>query len=97
VPFVGVGVVSAGQHCGWTINEKRKSMVVKRIAGVVYLVLAVVFAVSAISSLSHGDGPTLGDSSGLGVSRVVGAFLPSLGLLILGLWLVKTPIPRNSD
>ena len=67
----------------------------KRIVGVVCLVLAALLVVSAISSLSRGDGPALGDASGLGVSRAVGAFLPSLLALIVGLWLLKKPIPQG--
>ncbi|MCI0701399.1 MAG: hypothetical protein L0241_09995 [Planctomycetia bacterium] len=67
----------------------------KQIGGVVCLVLAVVFTIGAIISLSKGDGPGLGDRSGLGVSRVVGACLPALGALILGLWLFKKPEPSK--
>lgn len=64
----------------------------KRIGGIVCFVLAVLLAVSAISSLSRGDGPALNDESGLGVSRAVGAFLPSIVALIVGLVLFrKTP------
>jgi len=63
----------------------------KRIGGIVCLVLAAVFVVSAISSLSRSDVPALGDASGLGVSRAVGAFLPSLAVAALGLWLLKKP------
>jgi len=32
---------------------------------------------------------------GLGVSRAVGALLPSLALAILGLWLLKKPTPPS--
>jgi hypothetical protein len=67
----------------------------KRIGGVVCLVLAALLLVGAISSLSRGDGPELGDASGLGVSRAVGAFLPTLVALIVGLWLLKKPVPRD--
>jgi hypothetical protein len=64
----------------------------KRIGGIVCLVLAVLLAVSAIRSLSGGGGPALNDESGLGVSRAVGAFLPTIAALIIGLILLrKTP------
>ena len=67
----------------------------KRIVGVVCLVFAALLLVGAISSLSSGDGPALGDASGLGVSRAVGAFLPCLLVLIIGLWLLKRPVPKE--
>jgi len=70
-------------------------MSAKRIAGVVCLVLAALLVISAVMSLTRGNGPALGDASGLGVSRAVGAFLPSVIVLILGLWLFKTPGPSN--
>ena len=63
----------------------------KRIGGVVCLVLAVGFLLGGISSLSKGAGPGLNDESGVGVSRAVGAFLPFMVTLILGLWLIKKP------
>jgi hypothetical protein len=67
----------------------------KQVAGVGCLVLAVLFALGAIGSLLGGDGPELGDPSGLGVSRAVGAFLPSLVALIVGVWLLKKPGPSD--
>ena len=63
----------------------------KQVGGIACLVLAGLLVVSAISSLSAGRGPALDDASGLGVSRAVGAFLPSMAVLILGLWLLKKP------
>jgi hypothetical protein len=57
----------------------------KRIAGVVCLILGALLLVGAISSLTFGEGPGLTDPRGLGVSRAVGAFLPSLVALIVGL------------
>jgi hypothetical protein len=33
----------------------------------------------------------VGDDSGLGVSRLVGAFLPAVLLLALGLWFFQKP------
>jgi len=67
----------------------------KRIGGIVCLVLAALLVVGAIRKLSTGDGPGVSDASGLGVSRAVGAFLPSLVALIVGLWLLKKPVPKN--
>jgi len=37
------------------------------------------------------SGPSANHPSGLGVSFAVGAFLPALLVLILGLWLFKKP------
>lgn len=67
----------------------------KRIAGVLFLFAAAYFIVIAVLSLSAGDGPALGDPSGLGVSRAVGTFLPSIVTLIVGLWLLKKPGPTR--
>jgi hypothetical protein len=67
----------------------------KRIGGIVSLILAALLVVSAIGSLARRDGPALTDASGLGVSRAVGAFLPATAALILGLWLLKKPTPRD--
>ena len=61
----------------------------KRIGGIVCLVVAALLVVAAVSSLSRSDGPALNAASGLGVSRAVGAFLPSVVVGILGLWLLK--------
>ena len=67
----------------------------KQIGGIVCLVVGAALVVGAIFSLSRGDGPELGDSSGLDVSRAVGAFLPSLVVLIVGLWLLQKPKPSD--
>lgn len=72
-------------------------MSVKRIGGVVCLALAALLAVAGVTSLSRGDGPGLTDPSGLGVSRAVGAFLPAVAALILGLWLFKKRGPDAQD
>src|SRR5262245_13642607 len=63
----------------------------KKITGILCLGLAMLLVISAIISLISGAGPALGDASGLGVSRAVGAFLPAAVALILGLWLLKKP------
>lgn len=67
-------------------------MSVKRIAGIVCLVLALISMASAISRVSHDVNIT--DPSGLGFSRAVGTFLPSVLLLIISLWLFKKPKSR---
>jgi hypothetical protein len=64
-------------------------------SAIVCLALAALLAVGAVSSLLRHDGPRLGDDSALGVSHAVGAFLPSLIALILGLWLLKKPAPKD--
>ena len=61
----------------------------KRIGGIVCFVLAAAFFVSGISTLSRG--PEINDRSGLGVSHAVGAFLPAMIAVIVGLWLFKKP------
>lgn len=59
----------------------------KQIAGIVCLVLAAGLLVVGIRTVSQG--PSVADPSGLGVSHAVGAFLPSVLVLILGLWLIQ--------
>lgn len=68
----------------------------RQIGGVVCLLLAGLFVASAF--LWKGDGgPPLNDPSMLGISYAIGRHLPGLLLLILGLWLLKTPIPKRPD
>jgi hypothetical protein len=64
----------------------------RKIGGVMCLVLAVLFFVSGIGAANRGPG--LNDASGLGVSRAVGAFLPSVLALAAGLWLFQSPRRR---
>jgi hypothetical protein len=52
---------------------------------------------AAIGTMTRGDGPALDDPSGLGVSRLVGALLVPLVLLILGIWFLQKPAPRDPD
>jgi hypothetical protein len=59
----------------------------KRIAGAVCCVLALGLFIGGITRSSRG--PALSDPSGLGVSRMVGALLPSILVLALGLWLIQ--------
>jgi len=33
----------------------------------------------------------VGEASGIGISRIVGNFIPAIALLILGLWLFQKP------
>jgi hypothetical protein len=61
----------------------------KWIGGIACLIFAALLAVSGIRSLSRGDGPALGDESGLGVSHAVGAFLPAMVFLIVGVMLIR--------
>ena len=63
----------------------------KRIGGVVCLILSAGLLMGGVSSLGKGAGPGVNDESGVGVSRAVGAFLPFMVTLILGLWLIKKP------
>lgn len=56
-----------------------------RIGAIVCFVLAVAFLISGINSIMKG--PSVGDASGLGVSHAVGALLPCIVTLILGVWL----------
>ena len=61
----------------------------KRIVGIVFLILAVVLFIRGVFTAS--SGPAIGDPSGLGVSYMVGAFLPAIVVLIIGLWLFQKP------
>jgi hypothetical protein len=55
----------------------------KRIGGIICLLLAGGLFLAAINSLQGSGG------SGPWISRLVGAFLPSLLALIVGLWLIQ--------
>jgi hypothetical protein len=67
----------------------------RRIGGVACCLLAAALFVVAVSDNRKGDGPAIGNASGLGVSRAVGRFLPSVLVLALGLALLrKTPDRR---
>jgi len=59
--------------------------------GIGCFVLALVLAGVAINNSFISPTVPVGDASGLGVSRLVGAFLPSLAFLALGLWLFQKP------
>ena len=52
---------------------------------------ALVFAGVAVNNTFISPVIPVGDSSGLGVSRMVGSFLPSVLVLAVGLWLLQKP------
>ena len=58
----------------------------KRILGLLCIVVGCLFAISGALTVMEDE--NLADRSGLGVSRAVGAFLPSVLALIIGLWLI---------
>jgi hypothetical protein len=64
--------------------------------GVVCLILACVFTLSSMSLIAR-EWNKVTDSSGYGVGYAVGACLPPLILLILGLWLVQKSSPRGRN
>ncbi len=59
--------------------------------GIGCFVIAALFAGVAINNTFISPVIPVGDESGLGVSRLVGAFLPAVVLLALGLWLFEKP------
>ena len=63
--------------------------------GIGCFVLAVVFAGVAVNNTFISPEIPVDDASGLGVSRLVGAFLPAVACLILGAWLFQSP--KQSD
>ena len=64
-------------------------MTIKQIIGIVCFVFAAAFFLGGIVTVSRGPG--LADPSGLGISHAVGAFLPSVIALVVGLWLFQKP------
>lgn len=59
--------------------------------GIGCFILALVFAGVAINNTFISPPMPIDDPSGLGASRLVGAFLPAVALLALGLWLFQKP------
>ncbi len=59
--------------------------------GIGCFVIAIVFAGVAVNNTFISPTVPVGDASGLGVSRLVGAFLPTAVFLGLGLWLFQKP------
>lgn len=57
--------------------------------GIGCLILAALLAVSAVNTTFISPRVPVGDASGLGVSRLVGAFLPAIVLLAVAVWLLK--------
>ena len=64
-------------------------MSVKRVLGIICFALAAWFFVAGLVTTMRGPG--LFHPSGLGISQAVGAFLPCVIVLIVGLWLFKKP------
>lgn len=59
--------------------------------GIGCFILALVLTGAAINNTFVSPAVPAGDASGLGVSRLVGAFLPAVALFGLGLWLFQKP------
>jgi hypothetical protein len=59
--------------------------------GIGCFVIAALLAGVAIKNSFVTPAVPVGDESGLGVSRMVGAFLPSILVCALGLWLFQKP------
>ncbi len=55
------------------------------------LVIAALLAAVAVKNSFITPSIPVGDASGLGASRLVGAFLPAILLFALGLWLFQKP------
>ncbi len=66
-------------------------MTSRQMAGIGCFVLAALFVGVAIKNSFITPTIPVGNESGLGVSRLVGAFLPSILILALGLWLFQKP------
>ena len=66
-------------------------MTIKKGFGIACCILAVLFAVVAVKNTFITPKIPIGDESGLGVSRMVGSFLPVLLAFGLGLRLFQSP------
>jgi hypothetical protein len=67
-------------------------MTSKQTSGIVCIVLAVAFAGVAINNNFLSDNAlAVNDPSGVGVSRLVGAFLPAVVALAVGIFLLQKP------
>lgn len=64
-------------------------MNLSKASGIGCLVLAALLFASAINNTVLAPKIPINDASGLGVSRLVGAFLPGLICLTLGIWLIQ--------
>jgi len=63
----------------------------RKTAGIACLILAALFVVVAVKNTFLTPSIPVGDASGLGVSRAVGSFLPSVVVLALAIWLLQKP------
>ena len=63
--------------------------------GIGCFVLAALLAVVAIRNTFFVEELAVNDETGLGVSRMVGAFLPAILVLALGAWLFQDPKPKS--
>ena len=70
---------------------------IKRLCGIICLGLTPMLVLAAISSLSRKDSLSVTNETGLGGSQMVGAFLPVMIFLILGLWLLQKPKPKDGE
>ncbi|MCP4776034.1 MAG: hypothetical protein GY880_17530 [Planctomycetaceae bacterium] len=61
--------------------------------GIGCFVIAALLAGVAFKNTFFTDGTSVTDPSGLGVSRMVGAFLPAILVCALGFWLFQKPKP----
>ncbi len=66
-------------------------MTARRIIGVAFFLAAAVLAVVATRNTFFSDGLSVTNSSGLGVSAMVGSYLPGFVMLIIGVWLFQKP------
>jgi hypothetical protein len=64
--------------------------------GIGCFILAVISVFIAVKNTFMNAEFSLADDSGLGVGRLVGAFLPSLVFLGLGVWLFQKPKPPKT-
>ena len=59
--------------------------------GIGCIIISAVLAGIAVKNSFFPDGISPTDPSGLGVSRLVGSFLPAILVLALGVWLMQKP------
>lgn len=64
-------------------------MTQSKTVGIACLILAALLAASAVNATFISPSVSVGDASGLGVSRMVGAFLPSLICLAIAAWFLR--------
>lgn len=64
-------------------------MTSRQTSGIVCLIIGLALAGIAVKNTFLTPGIAVDDPSGLGVSRMVGAFLPAVLVSALGLWLMQ--------